>query len=161
MTDYVRMIAIGGVVGGVVAGGLAAPAVFASVQDVPAKVAAATTISDLFPAPFDPKGLRKYAITFDDSVSTDAQHADTITKISFGHKTLVSIVTTLSGTYSTDAIASPYVRYPGVEVSPKHRPRDDGYWFHTAVSNWGTLTSSGFSSGSFVYYTSTFTPVKR
>lgn len=161
MTDYVRMIAIGGVVGGLVAGSLAAPSVFGAVTDVPAKIVAATTLSDLFPPPFDPKKLRKYAITFDETVSSEAKHADTIKKIGYGHKTLVSIVTTPSGTYSTDAIASPYVRYPGIDVAPKRRWSSGGYWVHTYTSNWGTSVSSGFSTGSISYYNSTFTPAKR
>ena len=96
----------------------------------------------------------------DESVSTEAQHADTIKKIGYGHKTLVSIVTTPSGTYSTDAIASPYVRYSGIDVAPARRRNNGGFWIHTYASNWGTYTSSGFSAGSITYYNSTFTPSK-
>lgn len=118
MADIVRVTIIGAAAAAVFAGSLAAPNVFAQATTEPLK-SAGKTADDLFPAPFDASKLRKYDITFDDSVSTDVQKTQTVTKIAFGKKKTVSIVTTPSGVYSSDAITSPNVRYPGIEVAPR------------------------------------------
>ena len=49
-------------------------------------------------------------------MSADVQRTASVTKIEHGRKSNVSIVTTLSGTYSSDAITSPHVLYPGIHV---------------------------------------------
>lgn len=118
MVDIVRVTLIAAAAGAVFAGGLAAPNVLAQATTEPLR-SAGKTAEDLFPAPFDASKLRKYAITLDDSVSTDVLSRRTVTKISFGRKSVVSIVTTPSGTYSSDAITSPNIRYPGIEVGPR------------------------------------------
>lgn len=59
---------------------------------------------------------RDYRVNFDDSVSGEPLSSARIKKIGYGRVTDVSIVTTTSGTYSTDALMSPHVRYPGVSV---------------------------------------------
>ncbi len=87
----------------------------------------------------------------------DVKSASTITKISAGHKSIVSIVTTPSGTYSSDALLSPNVRYPGIEVKPKHW-RDGGLSISTLTSDSGTGRWTSYSTGSFTYYTYSFTP---
>ena len=84
----------------------------------PAKVAT-KSFNEIFPKPFDPKSLLKFDIATGPNVSLDVKKTSTISKISYGHRTYVSIVTTPSGTYSTDALTSPNVRYPGIDVTPK------------------------------------------
>ena len=41
-----------------------------------------------------------------------------IKKIGYGEVSYVTVSTTPSGTYSSDSLASPYVRYPGIRVVP-------------------------------------------
>lgn len=160
MADTVRIIAITGTIGALVAGSLAAPAFLSGAfANEPASTALKSAM-DLFPPPFDPKKLVKYDIVFDDSVSTEVQSTQLVKKIGYGHKTLVSIVTTPSGTYSSDALTSPNVRYPGIEVTPKHRHRSR-VWISSSSSSYGTSSSIGFSSGSFTYYTYSFKPAPR
>jgi hypothetical protein len=76
--------------------------------------------ADMFPS-FDASRLMKFDdalfdITTDDSVSTEPQSVTHIRKIEFGRASTVDIVTTASGTYSTDALFSPHFRYPGIDV---------------------------------------------
>ncbi len=59
-------------------------------------------------------GKRSYQVNFDASVSTQVLSSNVIRKIEFG--SLVSVVSTPSGVYSTDGFASKNVLYPGVEV---------------------------------------------
>src|SRR4051794_30504324 len=117
MADIVRIIAIGGTIGALIAGGLAAPAFLqGALADEPAKVAS-SAFADIFPKRFDPDGLVKFHITAGPGVSTDVERSKTITKISYGHRSYVEVVTTPSGTYSSDALTSPNVRYPGIDVT--------------------------------------------
>lgn len=58
-----------------------------------------------------------YRADFDDSVSRNVMMNHTVHKIEAGRVSSVNIVTTSSGTYSTDSLVSPHVQYPGVEVS--------------------------------------------
>lgn len=59
-----------------------------------------------------------YRVTAEDWVSLDPISATTVQKIGYGKITEVNIATTTTGTYSSDAIVSPYVLYPGIEVEP-------------------------------------------
>lgn len=147
MTDYARMTVIGGTIGVFVAGALVAPAVIAAATETPQAVAVVNTIEDLFPAPaLDAKMFRKFDITLGPGVSTDIQRTQTIRKIGYGYSSTVTVVTTPSGTYSTDGLLSPNVSYPGIEVTSK------GRWH-----NWSAETPQGngkwtsFSRGSIIY----------
>ncbi len=62
-------------------------------------------------------GERSYNVKFDASVSTEVLSSNVIRKIEFGKESLVSVVSTPSGIYSTDGFASKNIQYPGVEVS--------------------------------------------
>jgi hypothetical protein len=75
---------------------------------------------EFFPS-FDASRLVKYDdalfdVQTDDSVSLEAKAVTHIRKIEFGRASTVDIVTTSSGTYSTDAMFSPHIRYPGIDV---------------------------------------------
>ncbi|HEY4201112.1 MAG TPA: hypothetical protein VGM83_11165 [Devosiaceae bacterium] len=78
---------------------------------------------------------RLYGVNTEDSVSTVPQQTSTVRKIEFGRTSFVDITTTSSGTYSSDAMFSPNVRYPGVHVTPLTRPgrhvRSLAYWTNT------------------------------
>jgi hypothetical protein len=120
MSEFVRTVAITGAIGALTAGLLVAPSWLprAIAQEQPMKTLLSST-TDFSPNSFDPDTLAKYDITFDDSVSSDVARTQTVKKIGFGAVETVTIVTTDSGTYSSDAITSPYVKYPGIEVSVK------------------------------------------
>lgn len=60
---------------------------------------------------------RDYRIDYADGVSTDPISSSTVKKIEAGRVSYVSIVTTSTGTYSTDALTSRNIKYPGIEVT--------------------------------------------
>ncbi len=62
-------------------------------------------------------GNKSYQVDFDPSISGTVLSNSVVRKISYGKESLVSIVTTPTGTYSTDGFASSHVRYPGVSVA--------------------------------------------
>ncbi len=61
-------------------------------------------------------GKREYRVTFDAGLSQEPLSSLGVTKIGFGRISHVNIITTASGVYSTDGLASPHIRYPGVSV---------------------------------------------
>jgi hypothetical protein len=63
---------------------------------------------------------RYFALGTEPSVSLEATSATTVRKIGYGETSFVNIVTTPTGTYSSDAMFNPHVRYPGVFVEPMH-----------------------------------------
>ena len=143
MDSAVRAIAFGGFAGTVLALCLVAPAQMSALAEEPMQAAAAT-IEDLFPAePVDLRKFRKYAFTLDDTVSTDVQRTRVITKIGHGLKSQVTVVTTPSGTYSTDGLLSPNVRYPGIEKRVRNWPEDFDF---AEGGKW-----MSYADGSFVY----------
>lgn len=61
-------------------------------------------------------GDRDYEITYDGSVSLDPLSHSVVRKIAFGVETQVSVVTTATGTYSSEGLVNPHFRYPGISV---------------------------------------------
>jgi hypothetical protein len=165
MAFPIRTVFLSGALAGLVAGAIAAPAFFPAAFAAEPQKHLLDTTAEMFPKPFNPKSLKKFDIVVDDSVSTKPLRTEVVSKIGFGHRSLVAIVTTSSGTYSSDAIASPYVRYPGIDVTPKEEDEDyDRHhhsWFGVATSPYGTRTWSHVTNGSFTFITSTFTPARR
>ena len=107
----------------------------------------AAGVEELFaPPPLDMSVFRRYDISFDDTVSTEVLRTETVRKIGFGRVTDVWIATTGSGVYSSDAMVSPNIRYPGITVTPLEEVRTEtiategGFWLRR-------------SAGSFVYLT--------
>lgn len=150
MASTLRIIAIGGAVGTLIAGGLAGLMFLQNASaEEPAKAPAAS-FSDLFPQPpaFDPRTLRKFDIVLGPGVSTDVQRSVTISKIEYGHRSFVTIVTTPSGTYSSDGLASAYVKYPGIDVDPIWQ--DHHGW--AAPIGYGPEGWHSFTSGSITYF---------
>jgi hypothetical protein len=75
---------------------------------------------EMFPS-FDASRLMKFDdalfdVETDPGISTKAQSVAHVRKIEFGRASTVNIVTTASGTYSTDAMFSSHIRYPGIDV---------------------------------------------
>lgn len=123
MSKLFRAIIIGSSIGICGIGVLTAPLFLQSTlanDTVQLPDAVAAPMEKLFPrAPaFDLSRLRKFDISVDASVSTVPLQTVTIQKFGFGVRQSVTIATTATGTYSSDAITSPYVRYPGVHVTP-------------------------------------------
>lgn len=147
MSNIVRSVVYGVFAGGILALSIIAPQQIGAIAEEPVNVAVAT-IDKLFPEPVDPSMFRKYSITFDDSVSTDVQHTQMVRKIGHGRMSVVTIVTTPSGTYSTDGILSPHVRYPGIDKSLKRRSHD--HWSLAPSGNDGGRWVS-YADGSFIY----------
>ena len=155
----IRTVFLSGGIAAIVAGALAAPAFFPAAFAAEPQKHLLDRAIDMFPRPFNPKSLKKFDITLDPGVSTDVQRTQIVSKIGFGQRTSVAIVTTPSGTYSSDAITSPYVRYPGIDVAP--REPSGHYSYSTQTSKWGTRVWSKLDYGSFTYLTFTFTPAAR
>lgn len=150
MSDSSRMSFFGAVIGVLVAGGLIAPQAMVAMADEPEKLLTSSVEALFGPDVIDPSVFRKYDIVLDETVSTDAQRTRTVTKIAHGRKSSVSIVTTPTGTYSSDALTSPYVLYPGIDVTPRHD--------HRSLVDVGSDGGDGYywsitSSGSFTYMT--------
>ena len=128
MNKVARTALIGGLIGAGVAGTLTIPmwipAVMASetvqsVTDAVTQVAQSAT-GPLFEADDFVKmtdGDVRYTAHADGTVSTEVSGTQTVKKIGFGAVSTVTIVTTPTGVYSSDAIFSPNVRYPGITVT--------------------------------------------
>ena len=142
MLNVVRTITYGVFAGSILAMTIVAPAQMGALAEEPVK-AAVTAIGDLFPPSVNPKMFRKYNITFDDSISTDVQRTQVVKKIGHGRTSEVTIVTTPSGTYSTDGMLSPNVRYPGIEKRVKSWPED---FYFADGGKW-----MSYADGSFIY----------
>jgi len=107
-----RNVLLGMVVGAVCAMGVAAIG--------PGAVLAA--IADETRTGIDPDGLvkfggRDYDVQYDDSVDTTPTARSRIKKVEFGRVSYVDITTTTTGTYSTDALFSNNISYPGIDVN--------------------------------------------
>ena len=98
MAFPIRTVFLSGALAGLVAGAIASPSFFPAAFAAEPQKHVLDTASEIFPKPFDPKALKKFDFTLDDSVSTKAQRVDTVQKIGFGQRTTVAIVTTPSGT---------------------------------------------------------------
>jgi hypothetical protein len=85
--------------------------------------------------------------TIEPSVNTDIVKQQTVRKIGYGRTEFVTVVTTPTGTYSSDAITSPYVRYPGIHDT-RVAARGPGLLGVWNGSGWTLI--KGFSANSFV-----------
>ena len=150
MVDPVRVLAIGATAGVLVAAPLAAPQVLSAAAEEPVK-AVSSVLDTLFPDAVDANVFRKYKITFDDSISTEVKRTQVVKKIGYGRTSTVTIVTTPSGTYSTDGLLSPHVLYPGIEKRLKGWGGRGFYYYSSQSYGGGRWTT--FSSGSFTYFT--------
>ena len=153
MADYVRVIAIGGTIGALVAGTLAAPMFMPALADEALQPVeqVASTLDELFgPGTIDSRVFRKYDVVISANVSTEIRSTRVVKKIGHGRTSMVEIVNTPTGTYSTDGLLSPHVRYPGIEVKAKDGGSSFAFRYtqRTANGYWSLTTK-----GSFTYLT--------
>ncbi len=74
---------------------------------------------------------RPYIVEHEDWVATDPLSTARVKKVEAGKVSYVTITTTATGTYSSDAMFSDHVQYPGISVEELRRPRNHfGYWHH-------------------------------
>jgi hypothetical protein len=148
--DPVRVLAYGSFFGAMIVWSIVNPAQMSAVAEEPVKAAAAT-LDKLFPNLIDPKMFKRYDITFDDSVSGEVLSTRHVKKIAGGRTLDVTITTTPSGTYSTDGLLSPHVKYPGVDkkLKPWAGP-SSSYWYRSSRTANGSWSS--YSHGSFTYF---------
>jgi hypothetical protein len=120
---YMRPVVIGAVIGGIAAAmmvmGVHLPNALA--REEPFHTAL-SSLDQLLPEPISTDNLVRFAdadwaVSVAPGVSLTPIHSALVTKIGFGHRKLVQISTTASGVYSSDAITSPYVKYPGIHVT--------------------------------------------
>jgi hypothetical protein len=107
-----------------------------------------SSMTELFPPPFDPSKLAKYNYEVSPAISTDVLKQSVIKKIGYGNVENVYVVQTPSGTYSSDALQSPNVEYPGIVKKRVHNQVGMAYW-----SNGHWAAQKFVSAGSFVTIT--------
>lgn len=94
-------------------------------------------------------GLVKFDVVFEPNVSQEPLGSSVVRKIAFGKTTFVTVATTASGVYSSDAVGSPHVRYPGIHVTPRQPlPVAGGLAFLAEGPFWHAIPAVG--AGSFV-----------
>ncbi|MHA6729412.1 hypothetical protein [Devosia sp. A369] len=93
---------------------------------------------------------RDYLVDYEDWVATDPLATARVKKVEAGKVSYVTITTTDTGTYSSDAMFSRHVQYPGISVQSAEPDRNFfRYWSHGAWSGFSTGVA-----GSFTYYQS-------
>jgi hypothetical protein len=138
----------GGAIAALLVGLLVFPSLLppAIADEEPAK-ALLSSMDELLPPRFDPDSLAKYDFTVEPGVSEAVIDTRTVRKIGYGRTQFVEIVTTPSGVYSSDGLASPYIRYPGIHKQWKGIP-------HGRLALWtkgkGWTAYNEVSAGSFV-----------
>ena len=151
-----------GLIGGVVfVGGVVAPVL------VQASVASEPAVASVFVPP-PGKSLDTHLVRFGDDydaiqtepgVSLDPLSSVTVRKIAFGQTSFVTVMTTSSGVYSTDALANPHVRYPGIHVAQLDLEPDPS---GDAILGWSRLTGWTkiplVSANSFAFLDTTTVP---
>lgn len=75
---------------------------------------------------------RDYDVRYEDWVATEPLSHTRIKKIEYGQVSYIDVTTTQTGTYSSDAMFSDHIQYPGVEVAEV-----PGRAFGGALSVWG------------------------
>lgn len=89
---------------------------------------------------------RDYRIDYADWVSTDPLSTSRVKKIEAGKVSYVDITTTATGTYSTDGLTSPHVRYPGIEVEEVRPMAPSNRFAYWAGSSWIGFSGAGANS---------------
>jgi len=90
---------------------------------------------------------RRYQVQTEDWVSQDATNSQMVKKIEGGRVSYVTIATTPTGTYSSDAMFSRNVQYPGIAV--EEAPPRGGSFSYWGGSKWFSFSSR--AARSFLY----------
>lgn len=89
---------------------------------------------------------RDYTVDYDSWIATDPLSTTRIKKVEAGRVSYVTITTTATGTYSTDAMFSNHVQYPGINVAPDGPSRNVfHYWNNGHWSAFSTSVADSFS----------------
>jgi len=93
---------------------------------------------------------RQYAVEAEDWVSSEPLSTVRVKKVEAGVVSYVTITTTETGTYSTDAMFSKHVQYPGITVTqkPEWSPANRFSFWSNGV--WSSFTSG--RGGSFFHF---------
>lgn len=146
MRERTRTILTGGLMGLLVAGALATPSFLppAMADEEPARTLLKTG-AELFPKQIEGSDFVKPEWTVEPWVSMDVIEEVTVRKIGYGKTEFVSIMTTATGTYSSDGLASPHIRYPGIHANDTTAAFD-------AVAYWegGWQLIKPLTAGSFI-----------
>lgn len=122
MQERSRLIIAGGFIGCAAGGMLALPSIMppAMADDEPVRTLLKTG-DEIFRRPLVASDFVKPdEFVYEPWVSTDVVSQRTVRKIAFGETTFVTIATTPTGTYSSDGLASPHIRYPGIHPNPEY-----------------------------------------
>ena len=87
-----------------------------------------------------------YVVDYEDWVATDPLSTVRVKKVEAGKVSYVTITTTATGTYSTDAMFSDHVQYPGISVE-KDRSNSYNrfsYWSGGRWFSFGTIYGDSF-----------------
>ena len=123
--------------------------------------------ADEFAGPaIDPSRLVRYEnvaylVDYDASVSADPVSTSRVKKIEAGKVSYVDITTTSSGVYSSDAMFSGHVQYPGITVERAPYPHNRG---GTRFSSWSRSGWTSFSTTpgtSYFYMVSAGTAISK
>lgn len=97
----------------------------------------------------------RYQVSYDETVSSDPISVNRVKKIEAGKVSWITIATTTTGTYSTDAMFSRNVQYPGISVErlpwpdgahDTPRPRNHfSYWSGTSWTGMSVRSGNSFS----------------
>lgn len=98
-------------------------------------------LADEMPTGFDTSRLvkfndRDFEVSYEPWVDTAPTSTATVKKVEGGQVSYVTISTTATGTYSTDAMTSSNVQYPGISVEEVRKPWDRRfrYWSYSGQS---------------------------
>ena len=148
MQDRAKIIFGGAFVGFAAAGMLALPSILppAYADDEPVRTMLKTG-DEIFPEPLVASDFVKPdQFVTEPWVSTDVIETRTVRKIGYGRTTFVDITTTQTGTYSTDGLASPHFRYPGIHTNPAWEASHITVVALWDGNGWVTLTSEDADS---------------
>lgn len=90
-----------------------------------------------------------YLVDYDASVSAEPLSSTRVKKIEAGKVSYVDITTTASGVYSTDAMFSGHVQYPGISVERAPYPHNRGgnrfsYWSDSGWTSFSTTPGNSY-----------------
>jgi hypothetical protein len=93
-----------------------------------------------------------FAIANEPYVSLVAESSAVVRKIGYGQTRFVTINTTSSGTYSTDGLASPNIRYPGILKEPLQLASlGDTIYGWSGLTGWVRIPLTDAGSISYLY----------
>jgi len=137
-----RQVLLGMVLGAVCAAALAAVGPGFAVDVLPANEPRAIDPADL--VTFEG---RDYDMQYEDWVATAPLTHSRVKKVEMGRVSYVDITTTATGTYSTDALFSNHIQYPGITVTDRTKPATVNrfsFWNGGSWTSFGTRGAQSF-----------------